>query len=361
MAALIREPPRAGRPDAARQPARERRRARRLGDRAQVAAAAATGRRPASRASDRSRRSPSSSAASSSPRGRAGLTSAAARAAPSGIVLVDKPAGPVVVRARRASCAGAPARGRGTRARSTRSPPGCCSCCLGRGDEAGAAASSGSTSATLTEVDLDGAHVDRRPGGRGRRASTEPPASAELERAARAPPRRGRAADPGGLGGQDRRRARLPAAPARRRVEMPTAALDGSTRSTSSRLRDGVVDARPARRARGRTCARSPTRSAATAATLRRTEVGPVRGSTEADPERTLAPSDAGRARRAGGCGSRPRSGGRRARRAMRGRRTAPGRARSAGAASAVGDRRRSTASTAATGAVHRRGDARPG
>ena len=38
---------------------------------------------------------------------------AARRLSPSGLVLVDKPAGPVVVRDRRAACAGAPARGPG--------------------------------------------------------------------------------------------------------------------------------------------------------------------------------------------------------------------------------------------------------
>ena len=85
MAALIREPPRARRAAAADQPARLERRARRLRDRAQVRRAAATGRPRGSRATPRSRRSPSSSTASSVP----------PRALdPSGLVLIDKPAGP---------------------------------------------------------------------------------------------------------------------------------------------------------------------------------------------------------------------------------------------------------------------------
>ena len=60
LAALIREPPRDDGPDAARLAAGERRRARRLGDRARCSAAAATGRPPGSRARSRSTRSPSS-------------------------------------------------------------------------------------------------------------------------------------------------------------------------------------------------------------------------------------------------------------------------------------------------------------
>ena len=66
---------------------------------------------------------------------------------PAGVVLVDKPAGPVVVRGRRAAAATARARGPGTRARSTRSRPGSCSCSPAR-RRSSRSASSGSTSAT---------------------------------------------------------------------------------------------------------------------------------------------------------------------------------------------------------------------
>ena len=67
MAALIREPPRDGGPARRGLAARAHDEIDVSRDRAQVAAAAGTGRRPASRATPRSRRSPSSSCASSSP------------------------------------------------------------------------------------------------------------------------------------------------------------------------------------------------------------------------------------------------------------------------------------------------------
>ena len=99
---------------------------------------------------------------------------------PSGLVLVDKPAGPSSFAGGRGDPAPAPARAPATRARSTRSRPGCCSCCLGRGDEARAVLRR-ARQALRHRGRPDRAHVDRRPRGRGRRA-LEPPGRAELER-----------------------------------------------------------------------------------------------------------------------------------------------------------------------------------
>ena len=93
-----------------------------------------------------------------------------ARLSRAGIVLVDKPAGPVVVRDRRTACAGARERGPATPGRSTRSRPGCCSCCPGRATKL-APCFVGLDKRYLTDVDLTRAHVDGRSGGRGRRGA----------------------------------------------------------------------------------------------------------------------------------------------------------------------------------------------
>ena len=98
--------------------------------------------------------------------------------------------------------AAAPARGPGTPARSTRSRPGCCSPVRSR-DEARAVPRR-ARQALPHGRRPDGDDVDRRSGGRGRRAARA--AGRRGARApARGPPRRDRAADPGRLGGQDRR------------------------------------------------------------------------------------------------------------------------------------------------------------
>ena len=94
-------------------------------------------------ARSRSRRSSSSSAASSRC-----ATHAARALRPVGVVLVDKPAGPVVLRARRRAAPPHAARGPVTRARSTRSRPGCCVAAAPARRPGSRRASSGSTSAT---------------------------------------------------------------------------------------------------------------------------------------------------------------------------------------------------------------------
>ena len=158
----------------------------------------------------------------------------------------------------------APARARATRERSTRSRPGSLLLLSGRATKL-APCFVGLDKRYLTEVDLHGADVDGRPGGRGRRARTSRRARHELE--ARLAGLRGEielpipAASAVKIGGE--RAYRL-----RRRgvaVEMPLRrstvyALDVIAYTTAS-----VGRARPARRARARTCARSRTRSAGTA------------------------------------------------------------------------------------------------
>ncbi len=94
LAALIREPPTRRWAQAPRLAALEPRRDRRLCDRAALAAAAATGRRQASRARTRSRGSSTSSAGSSSPRHPRASPMPPRASRPIGVALVDKPAGP---------------------------------------------------------------------------------------------------------------------------------------------------------------------------------------------------------------------------------------------------------------------------
>ena len=141
----------------------------------------------------------------------------------------------------------------------------------------------------------DGDDLDRRSGGRGRRAARA--AGRGRARApARGPPRRGRAADPGRFGGQDRRRARLPAAPARRRGRDAAAALDGR-RARRHRVYRRRGDGSTSASARGPTSARSPTRSAATAGRCAALEIGPF-SVDEARPASVIVPADGRAARR---------------------------------------------------------------
>ena len=248
MAALIREPPtpaaRAARSSLRSSPTSS------TSPRSRASpAAAATARRPASRASARSTRSPSSSCASSSRRRRRAiaLTGRSARGVaegPSraGIVLVDKPAGPssfavVAERARTTGHEGRPRR----HARPVRDRAA--ACCLS-GRRRGwrvlrrarqALPDARSTSRCARRPATRRASVERR--SRRRAASS---------RRARGPPRRGRAADPGRLGREDRRRARVPAAPARRRggdADPPLARPRARRLAYTRRHRD----ARPAR------------------------------------------------------------------------------------------------------------------
>ena len=219
------------------------RRGRRLRDRAQVGRGRAPrgGRlleRPLDRGDHRVHRARGHRAGRRRPRSAGECLPA--RSTPSGIILVDKPAGPssfaIVAAVRRRT-------GARTGHAGTLDPfaTGLLAPALRCGDEAAGRASSGSTSATSTEVDLTARTYDRRP----RRASVveehEPPAAAELEAAARRPARRGRAADSGGVGGEDRRRARLHAAPPRRRGRDAGADDARARAACSTATTDGVA------------------------------------------------------------------------------------------------------------------------
>ena len=207
-----------------------------------------------------------------------------ARTASAVVLLVDKPAGPVVVRGRRGAARALRPRRPATPGRSIRSRPGSCSCLLGRCD----AARPLPRRARQALRDRDPArpsHGDRRRRGRGRRGDADP---ADLAAALGCPSRRGRAPGAGGLGRQDRRRARLPAAPARSRRRDAHAALvraralasgASSRRSSSSSCssRSGTY-VRAIADALGGHCR-----------TLRRTAVGPFRIE-DADEERVLPP-----------------------------------------------------------------------
>ena len=144
----------------------------------------------------------------------------------------------------------------------------------------------------LTDVDLtartstgdpEGDVVERR----------SAPAPDELERAARGPPRRDRAADPGRVRGQDRRRARLQAAPPRRRGRDAAAALAGR-RARRHRVYRRHRHASTSASARVRTSGRSPRRSAAIAWPAP-VEVGPF--SVEEADEEQIIPAEQALAR----------------------------------------------------------------
>ena len=131
---------------------------------------------------------------------------------------------------------------------------------------------------------------DRRSGGRGRRAARAA-LRGRARGATRRPPRRGRAADPGRLGGEDRRRARVQARAAGHRGRDAAAALAG--------LRARRPRATTERSSRSSCTSSSGTyvRSIAEALgghcrTLRRTAVGPFTVE-EADPERLLPVAEA--------------------------------------------------------------------
>ena len=223
MAALIREPPRRDGPARRVSLRALERRARRLRDRAEVGrrrspAGGGLLERRVGRGDHRLHRREFAPRAARRGRCRRGhLTRAGSSCRQAG--------GAVVVRGRARACAAGRARGPATPARSTRSRPGCCSCCP-----------AGQPSSRVLRRAGQAVPDRRRPArGHGRRAIRE---GELLERAraagrgraraaARGPPRRGRAAGPGRLGGQDRRRARLPAAPARCRGRDAAAAVAG--------------------------------------------------------------------------------------------------------------------------------------
>ena len=245
------------------------------------AAAAGTSVPPASRPTSRSRRSSSSSAASSPMPPRA--------LRPSGLILVDKPAGPVVVPGDRGDpsphrCAHRPRRH--ARPVRDRAPARA----LGRGDPARARGSSVSTSGTSPTSTCARARRPAIPEGEVVEEH-EPPRPSRARGAARRSPRRGRAAGPGRVGGEDRRRARLPAAPARARRSRCRFGAHASTRSSCSTYADGVA------RLDLRVGSGTYVRSIADALgghcrTLRRLEVGPF-SVDDADDERLLPPAEA--------------------------------------------------------------------
>ena len=233
--------PRAARPRracAAHLDALGERRLRRLRDRPGAEAAAVTSGRRASRATSRSRRSSSSSAASSPMPPRA--------LEPSGLILADKPAGPssfqVIAAIRRRT-------GARTGHAGTLDPfaSGLLARPLRRGDPARAVARR-PRQALLHRGRPLRAHVDRRSGGRGRRdARAAQPGGARG--AACRTARRGRAAGSGRLGGEDRRRARLQAAPPRREGRDAGAAVAGR-HARAARVRGRCGEPRPAGRLR---------------------------------------------------------------------------------------------------------------
>ena len=268
-------------------------------------------------------RSSSSSAASSSPRPAARAADAAAgRVGPSAIVL---------------------ARQAGRARRRSRSSP---SCAAARGARTGHAGTldpfatgllvllSGAATRLapcfvgldkryVTDVDLTSTTTTGDPEGEVVERH-DPPGGDELDARLEAPPRRGRAAGPGRLGGEDRRRARLPARAARASRSRCRSAARRSTRSTSSRVRGDERRARRCTSARARTCARSPRRSAATAGRCGGRRSGPF----------AVDEADAGAAR-AGGRGARPAAGGGASRRGARAQVSREARARSSTARAA--------------------------
>ncbi len=182
-------------------------------------------------------------------------------------------------------CGVARERARATPARSTRSRPASSSFFPG-GRPGSHSASSGWTSATLTEIDLTRADLDRRPRGRRRRG-----AGAAV---ARRPGRRARRAFAA------RSSCRFPPRPrSRSAVSGPTVstagaspsrclcAARGSTRSSSSRMtaRLATLDLRVSSGTYVRSIADA---LGGHCRTLRRTEVGPFRVD-EADPERIIS------------------------------------------------------------------------
>ena len=116
----------------------------------------------------------------------------------------------------------------------------------------------------LTEIDLRGRTTTGDPEGETSSTSRSHRPRDALEESLDAPARRGRAADPGGVRGEDRRRAGLQAPPAAAWRSRCRRARCASTSSTSSRTRT-ASRASSCSSARGRTCGRSPTRSAAIA------------------------------------------------------------------------------------------------
>ena len=146
------------------------------------------------------------------------------------------------------SCAAARARAPATPARSTRSRPACCVLLSGAATRL-APCFVGLDKRYVTDVDLTATTTTGDPEGEVVERH-EPPSPAELEDAARGPPRRGRAADPGRLGGEDRRRARLPARAARRRGRDAAAPLAGLRARASSRVAAASVRLDAARQLR---------------------------------------------------------------------------------------------------------------
>ena len=314
MVALIREPPRRRRADAgASRCARARTRSTSRPSRARRAAAA-TGRPPASRASCRSRRSPSSSGASSSPRPTAWdcCRCRRGRVSRSGSRSLDKPAGPssfaLVADLRRRT--GARTGHAGTldpfatgllvllSGAATRLAP----CFVGLDKRY---VTEIDLTATTTTGDPEGEVVERH----------EPPAATDLDVQLDAPPRRGRAADPGRVGGEDRRRAGL-----RARARRASRSRCRVRRSQVYALDVARVQRRRARHARA--ARRAPgtyVRSIAAALgghcrTLRRTAVGPF-GSRRPTPTgcsrrrgARAAPGGGARARAERGARARARS-----------------------------------------------------
>ena len=264
MAALIREPPRGDGPARRVCLRASRRRARRLGDRARVGRRAATGRRPASRASDSIEE-----ITEFIRREFAAATAMPPRALSPERASSSSTSRPGRRRSRSSRAAARAGRARGRATRHARPVRDRAAARAARARQLGwRSASSAWTSATSRRSTSRARTSTGDPGGRGRRASTSRRRDDELE--ARLARLRGEvelpipAASAVKIGGE--RAYRL-----HRRgveVEMPTAALDASTRSTLLAYDGRRRAARPARqlrhvRPRDRRGARRPLPSAA--------------------------------------------------------------------------------------------------
>ena len=187
----------------------------------------------------------------------------------------------------------------------------------------------------------------------------EAPSREELEARLARPPRRGRAADPGRLGGEDRRRARLPARAAGHRGRDAAAALAG-LRARRARVRRRERARSSCTSAPARTSARSRRRSAATAGRCGARPSGPFTVE-EADARAAAARSSEALARLPADAvarvpeairGARARGRGADGRRRVRPQRE--GRPRARRSSSAGRARSRSAPSTASTSAIAR-------
>ena len=157
-------------------------------------------------------------------------------------------------------------RGRGTRGRSIRSRPGSCFSLSGAATRL-QPQFVGLPKRYETEIDLTARTTTGDVEGERRRRRTSRPPRTSSSRARR-PPRGGRAADSGGLGREDRRRARV-RAPSPRGRRRDARSHDARRTSSSSSATRTASRGSSCSSPRARTSARSPRRSEVTASSLR--------------------------------------------------------------------------------------------